>query len=105
MDILDWMQQNLHMDGVIVLIVIASGYFQNSYMKNLNLSKDEKTSSALKTLLVAGLVVSIMLIFKRADRDAIWLAFQSYFFATSFYEIIVRPITRAIQKRIGSDDN
>lgn len=101
MDILTWLQTNLHINGVIVLIVIAAGYFQNSYTKDLHLSKDDKTNSALKTLLISGLVVSIMLVFQQAKRDEIWDAFLSYFLATSFYELLVRPITKFIQSKIG----
>lgn len=104
MDILNWLQTNLHINGVIVLIVIAAGYFQNSYTKDLHLSKDDKTNSALKTLLISGLVVTIMLLFQNPGREQIWEACLSYFLATSFYEILVRPITKAIQKKIGSDD-
>lgn len=103
MDILIWLKDNLHIDGVIVLIVIAAGYFQNIYLKDLNLSKDEKTNSALKTLLVSGIVVAIMLIFKKAQSPDIWDAFLSYFLATSFYELLLRPITKAIQKRLDAD--
>ena len=42
MNILNWLQENLHIDGVIVLIVIAAGFFQNRYMKTIKVSKDEK---------------------------------------------------------------
>lgn len=45
-----------------------------------------------------------MLVFQKASRDEVWNAFLSYFLATSFYEILVRPITKAIQKRIGGDE-
>ena len=105
MDILNFLKEQLHIDGVIVLIVIASGFFQQKYLCGLRLSTDDKTDSALRTLVLSGAVVAIMLFLTGAGKDDIWPAFLSYFLATSFYELIVRPITKFIKKNLDDDDS
>ena len=105
MNILNWLQENLHIDGVIVLIVIAAGFFQNRYMKTIKVSKDEKTDSAWKTLIVSALLVTLKLVFAKANRDECWDGVLSYFLATSFYEIILRPVVKYINKNLGTDQS
>lgn len=98
MEYLKWLEENLHINGVIVIIVIAAGYFQNIYTKLWKITADGKTNSALKTLIISGFVVTIMLLLKGANKAEIWDAFLSYFVATSFYELILRPVSKIFKK-------
>lgn len=98
MEYLKWLEENLHINGVIVIIVIAAGYFQNKYLKLWVITKDDKTNSALRTLAVAGFVVSVKLLLEGANKVQIWDAFLSYFVATSFYELILRPVSKIFKK-------
>ncbi len=88
----------LHIDPVVVLIVIGSGYFQLYYLKTWTIDK------ALKTLVVSFLVCLIyfwILYLNGNFPREVWANyFLSYFLATSLYELIIAPVTRAISKRI-----
>jgi len=101
METLVWLKETLHIDPIIVLIVIASGFFQNTYLKMVNIVKDVKTNSALKTLLVSTIVVTIMLLFQKAKGLEIWEAFLSYFLATSLHELFIRPVTNYIKNHLS----
>jgi len=93
-----WEAFNANIDWVIVILVIASGYFQNAYLKDLNFA------DALKTLLVSFVVSGIYLLLVGDLNDKASLAryFFSYFIATSLYEILLKSWTK---KLIGDQKN
>jgi hypothetical protein len=101
---LDYLNNVLHIDPIIVLIVIAAGFFQEKYMCSFRVSKDEKTDAALKTLLVSFSVSIIYLVFKGLPKEMFAQYFLSYFLATSFYEMILRPFKKWLAK-LGSDED
>jgi hypothetical protein len=93
-------------DFLIVALVLASGFFQSRYMTGFKLSKtNEGLDSALKTLGVSFVVSAIyILILQDPDKPSNWAKyFLSYFFATSFYELIVDPFVNFVKKKLGSD--
>lgn len=102
METLNYLKEYLHIDPVIVLLVIGSGFFQDYYLKFWTLTKDTKTSGALKTLIISSIVSAIYLsILSYVDKPPkeMWAQyFLSYFLATSFYELLIRPITKYIKK-------
>lgn len=98
MEYIKWLQENLHIDPIVVLIVIASGFFQNRYLSSWVIGKDTRASSALKTLLVSFVVCVIYLYLAFTPRNAFANYFLSYFLATSLYELILRPLIKWINK-------
>lgn len=105
MEIFDYLQKTLHIDPIIVLIVLASGFFTKRYLKKFNLVKnDEKTNDAVKTLVISFIVSIIYLALQGLPREMWSQYFLSYFLATSLYELILRPIIKAVQKATGSLD-
>lgn len=101
MEVLVWLKENAHIDGIITLIVIAAGLFQKTFLEGIVWSKDEKYDGALKTLAVSAVLVTVKLFFEKAHGTDIWDAILSYFLATSFYELIARPIVKAIKNKIN----
>jgi hypothetical protein len=93
-----WDAFNANIDWVIVILVIASGYFQSAYLKDLNFN------DALKTLFVSFVVSGIYLLLVGDLNDKASLAryFFSYFIATSLYEILLKSWTK---KLIGDQKN
>lgn len=93
-DFLNYAAQKWNVDIIIVLIVLLSGFFQSSYLNGFSLSKNPKTDSAWKTLLLSFLV-SVIWIFlsNKGNKDPLPLAkyFFSYFLATSLYELLINP--------------
>jgi hypothetical protein len=87
-----WEAFNANIDWVIVILVIASGYFQSAYMKDLNFA------DALKTLLVSFIASGIYLLLAGDLNDKASLAkyFFSYFIATSLYEILLKGWTKKL---------
>jgi hypothetical protein len=81
-----WNVFNNNVDWAIVLLVIASGYFQSTYLK------DYKINPALKTLMVS-FIVSIIYLLLAGDitnKAALVKYFFSFFLATSLYDILLK---------------
>jgi hypothetical protein len=93
-----WDAFNKNIDWVIVLLVIASGYFQAAYLKEVNLN------DALKTLMVSFIASGFYLVLAGDLTNKASLAkyFFSYFIATSLYEILLKSWTK---KLIGDQKN
>jgi uncharacterized membrane protein len=103
MNILNYLKTEWNLDLIIMLIVIASGFFQDKYLRDWTLSKVNDTNGALKTLIVSG-VVSVIYIILLYSNDAfpksVWaMYFISYFAATSFYELLIKPFRRFLEKK------
>ena len=99
MEFLNYFQTTFGIDPVIVLLVLASGFFQKRYLSSV------KVNEALKTLLVSFLVVSIYWALLGFSTALLKGFFLSYFFATSFYELIFQPIIKWIQSKLPKDEN
>lgn len=91
MDIL----QNFNLDGlqlnfILVVLIIAGGYFQKRYWKST------KLNNSLKTLIIATIFTTIYLgltcDFASWDnmKPCLTIGFVSYAIATSFYELILK---------------
>lgn len=93
-----------HIDWIVVVIVLCSGFFQKNYIKKPVLSKDEGYNSALKTLVLSAIFsVAYTLLAKNPDNPINWSQFFfSYVFSTSLYEILVAPFTRWLMKISGT---
>lgn len=85
-------------DAVVLVLVLLSGFFQKKYLTDFVLSKSKKTDGALKTLIVSFVVSLVWIVLKR-DGNAVAYSdyFVTYFFATSLYELIVKPFERWIK--------
>lgn len=97
MNILEYLKM-IHIDPVIVLIVIASGFFQNRFLCYWEISKDQKTAAAFRTLIVSAAASLIYLWLVGVKRDAFAYYFLSFFLATSLYELLIRPLVKWIKK-------
>ena len=87
-----WAAFNANIDWVIVILVIASGYFQSAYMKDLNFA------DALKTLLVSFFASGIYLLLAGdlSDKQSLAKYFFSFFLATSLYEIFLKSWSKKL---------
>lgn len=97
MDILQWFQE-LHLDPTIILIVIASGFFQNKYFAGFTVSKDKGYDAALKTLALSAFVSIVYIILLGEQKDTLSFYLISYFTATSFYELLIKPVVKLFTK-------
>ena len=94
----------LLIDLLIVLLVIASGYFQFRYMSVINLKP------VYKTLLVATLLTSFYIIFTcdftswECVKPCLLTALMSYTVATSFYETIAKYGMEFLTSKFGRKD-
>lgn len=83
---------NLSLDFVLVVLIIAGGFFQKRYLNAW------KIDSALKTLLVATIFTFLYLALNcdfaswEHARPCLQTGFVSYAVATSLYEIIVKKL-------------
>lgn len=94
-----------HLDLVIVAIVLGSGFFGKIYLKGLVLTKDSSYDNALKTLIVSFIASSIYIaLIKDPEKPNNWaMYFLSYFFATSFYELLINPFVNWIKAKVGTN--
>ena len=100
MDFLLQLQEKYNVDPVIILLVILAGFFQKKYLCKWIISKDGKFDGALKTLLVSAVFAAVWIALSpERSKDDIRQYFFSYVFATSLYELILRPFS----KWIGSE--
>lgn len=105
MEILNYLNDKMNIDYIIVLIVFLSGYFQELYLCGLVFSKSNpRYDAAIKTLLVSFVVGSIYIYFMyRNDRTVpvpYVKYFISYFVATSLYDLAVKPVRNLIKKLV-----
>jgi len=98
MNTIQWVTDNLHIDFFIVLIVLSAGFFQNRYLSVWEITKDQKTAGALRTLIVSFIAAGIYLWFLNPGKDTFANYFVSYFATTSLYELLVRPFMKWIKK-------
>lgn len=85
-----------NINPVVVLLVIASGYFQRYYLGSW------KWSSPIKTLVVSFVVSAAYLFMSNeVTKEILANYFFSFFMATSLYEIFLKPLTRWIERKVG----
>lgn len=101
MEILNALQwDKLHLDGVIILLVISSGYFQKKYLSAINISP------AWKTLLVSFVFTLIylllLIISQQFKTEKLIDYFISFAVATSIYDLLVKNF---IKKIFPNSDN
>lgn len=114
MEWFDYLKDTFNLDVIIIAIVLLSGFFQEKYLANWILVKDQRLCSGLKTLIVSFLAANIyiFLMYKqeKAESDGAkvllpWVKyFISYFFATSLYDMVIRPFRKWITKKTGDTD-
>lgn len=95
---------SLGWDPYIIMLVLASGFFQKKYLVGIKII--DKMSDAHKTLFVSGLFsaiyIGVLVITKHENLSDKMLGFVlSYIFATSFYEILIKPFSSSIEKFFG----
>lgn len=94
--------QILNIDLIIVMLVIAAGFFQKRYLKSFTLN------SAFKTLIVGTIFTTIYMGLNcdfsswECAKPCLMVAFISYCFATSFYEIIVKHSVTYLSNKFGN---
>lgn len=100
LEILNYFRAELHIDPFVLIIVIASGFFQSSYLKYWNPTnyKDERYNAGLRTLIVSlifTVVYCIVLLSLKQFPKERWGTFiLSYFTATSIYELVLYPLVK-----------
>lgn len=97
--------EKLHLDLVIIALVIASGFFQETYLCGLRLAKDDRYDAALKTLIISAVVSAtwVYLISDTYIKSEVARYFLSYVTATSAYEIVIRPIRKWLKNSKTED--
>jgi hypothetical protein len=103
---------SIGIDYLIVLMVLAGGFFATTYLDGWTHIRigtwKPKFSDAWKTLIVGSIftaVYIVVLIKTSGFPKELWKQFFiSYIFATSFYELLLKPITAFIKKKIGSNE-
>lgn len=107
MEILDFFKEKLNIDVLIVLIVLGAGFFQKKYL-SIPWSKDPSHDASLKTLVISFVASTIYIILfhlQNATLPIEWVKyFISYFFATSFYELLLRPFIKWWGTKFGDKD-
>lgn len=94
-----------YVDTSLAVLIVVSAYFFRKYLCDYFLPK---VNMAHKVLLWATLV-SIIYYFTLQktgvveQRPAV-IYFITYFFATSFYELLFEPLAKWVKKVTGSDD-
>ena len=85
-------ETNPFIDVVVVGMVIAGGYFSKAYLTAY------KASDAIKTLIVGTVFTCLYLLLMFAAKHPINIVkcFISYAAATSFYELIIKEITKFV---------
>lgn len=92
---------SFNIDLLIVLLVIASGYFQYRYMSAIMIK------AVYKTLIVATALTALYILltcdFKSwvCVKPCLLTALISYTVATSFYETIVKYTMETLQSKFG----
>lgn len=92
----------LHIDPIIALLVLAGGFFAKTY---LTFGFFNRMSNAHKTLLVGSIFSAayiLVLWLKGSWTAELWTTFFfSYVATTSFYELLINPFIRWINKITG----
>lgn len=114
--VFEWLKNQLNIDLIIVVLVILSGFFQEKYLESVTISKNLRLNASLKTLFLSAIVstIYIVLVYRDVKNNSLrngvpadpmpWAKyFISYFTATSFYDFIIKPFRRFIQKKMGTD--
>lgn len=96
-NIFNTLQTTLHINIIIVVLVIASGFFQSKYLGFWQPVKSYPSyNSALRTLIAATFfcVVYVALDIATLKTVKSWGSeiFISYAIATSFYELLIKPV-------------
>ena len=86
----------LNIDLMIVVMVLAGGFFSTTYLKSWKWAND-----AWKTLIVGSVFSAayVLVVFLEKEMTAqIWKSsLVSYVFATSFYELVIKWIKEKIE--------
>ena len=101
----------IHLDPIVVILILAAGFWQKTYLKSWTKLKIGRwsvlLSSAWKTLII-GTIFSILytavIFISGMDKDYQWPdLFYSYVFTTSFYELIVGPFSNWLKTKFTSN--
>ena len=105
---------SLNIDILIVLMVLAGGFWAKTYLDTWTHirigSWRPAFSNAWKTLIVGTILCAVYLAIRKSsgdliDGEEIKRSFVSYVFATSFYELILGPFTKFLQSKFGTSQN
>lgn len=96
--------QEWHIDPLVLIFVVAAGFFQNTYLRYwLPFKKlDSRYNASIRTLLVSAVFTVVYASILRLNH--VWTAppgtyCLSYTVATSFYEVLLYPL---VVKKIQS---
>lgn len=92
-DILKFMQwDSLHLDGVIILLVISSGFWSKKYLDTVNILPAWKT--LIVSFIFTSLYVLLLIISNNFRVEKIVDYFISFAIATSLYDLILKPVIK-----------
>lgn len=74
-----------HLDYLLLSLIIMTGLFVTKYTKKITIIKD-----AYKVLIVSIIISVVLYYIEGCSRDCLPKYLFTYFFATSFYELILR---------------
>ncbi len=98
----------LHLNPIIIILVLGSGFWAKNYLKKwtaLRIGKySVSVSTAWKTLIVGTIFTAIYILITSQGVDITKEMsiefFVSYIFATSFYELILAPVSDWVQGKM-----
>lgn len=102
-----------NIDPIMVIMYVAAGFFCKTYLKrftNITITgKKIKVDTAWKTLGVGTLFiiiyVGLLLAAEQLPKESYIKIIFSYVVATSFYEIIIKPVQRFITYIAGGEQD
>lgn len=98
----------LYLNPIIIVLVLGSGFWAKNYLKKWTGIRLGKyfvgLSVAWKTLIVGTVFTAIYILIVSKGvgvSKEMWIeSFVSYIFATSFYELILAPVSEWIQGKV-----
>lgn len=99
--------KNIHLDPIVVILILAAGFWQKTYLKSwtkLTLGKWSVTLSSAWRTLTIGTIFSLLYVgvvhWSGMAKDYEWTdLYYSYIFTTSFYELIVGPFSNWLKSK------
>lgn len=95
MDILQYFQnQNLRLDAVVIMLVLAAGFFQKRYLFHIKITEAWRTM--LTGFVFTTIYVGLQIIAREFKYTSLIDYFVSFAVATSFYDLILKPVIKSL---------
>lgn len=96
--LIEFFKENI--DLQLLILIVVGGVFIKRYFSDIKFIKN-----SYKVLIASFVFAAISYFLKQCTLDCILKYLTTYFFATSFYELIVKWIITFFDKRINNPQN